>query len=135
MKRLLTMAAKFARNHEFNHALSARHCAIVAQGSKILGIGFNRHGWSFKQKGRYPVKKMNDNCCNVHAEVDALLRVSNRDDINGSTVYVVRTTKNGNLAMSQPCPMCSEILKEHGVKRAFFSISEDENAYGVVDFR
>jgi deoxycytidylate deaminase len=135
MKRLLEMAWKFARNHEFNPDMGFRHCAIVAQGSKVLGVGYNRHGWSSKQNGRYSARKMNENCCTVHAEVDALLKVSNRDDIRGSTVYVVRINKKNELAMSKPCEMCSQILKEHGVKRAFFSISEDENAYGVVDFR
>lgn len=133
--KLLDLAWKFARNHSFDPEMGFRHCAIVAKGSKVLGVGYNRHGWSSKQKGKYCSRKMNENCCTVHAEVDALLKVPNREDIQGATVYVVRVTKSNGLAMSKPCPMCSEILKEHGVKRAFFSISEDENAYGVVDFR
>jgi cytidine deaminase len=73
--------------------------------------------------------------CSVHAEVDALLKVASKEDIKGSTVYVVRINRKNELAMSKPCEMCEMILREHGVKRAFFSVSEDENAYGVVDFR
>ena len=135
MKRLLATAWKFARQHEFAPEMESRHCALVANGSKILGVGFNRQGWSAKQKGRYCKRKMNEGCCAVHAEVSALLRVANREDIKGSTVYVVRVTRNNLLAMSQPCVMCQAILREHGVRRAIFSVSSDENAYGVVDFR
>jgi deoxycytidylate deaminase len=135
MKRLLETAWKFARNHDFNPEMGFRHCALVAQGPKILGVGFNRHGWSSMQKGKFPSKKLKDGVCTVHAEVDALLKVSNREDLRGATVYVIRVNKQGQLAMSQPCPMCSEILREHGIKRAFFTVSENENAYGVVDFR
>jgi deoxycytidylate deaminase len=79
--------------------------------------------------------RLSPSCCTVHAEVDALLKVATREEIKGSTVYVVRVNKRNELAMSKPCEMCAEILREHGVKRAFFSVSEDENAYGVVDFR
>lgn len=135
MKRHLSTAWKFARNHDFNPQMDFRHCALVVQGNKILGVGFNRHGWSSKQQGKYSSRKLSNNCCTVHAEVDALLRVSNREDIQGSTVYVVRVIKLGQLAMSKPCPMCHQILREHGVKRAFFSISDDSDAYGIVDFR
>jgi len=135
MKRLLETAWKFVRNHEFNPEMGFRHCAIVAQGSKILGVGYNRHGWSSKQKGKYCARKQNSAMCSVHAEVDALLKVASKEDIKGSTVYVVRINRKNELAMSKPCPMCETILREHGVKRAFFSVSEDENAYGVVDFR
>jgi hypothetical protein len=84
------------------------------------------------QKGKFPSKKLKDGVCTVHAEVDALLKVSNREDLRGATVYVIRVNKQGQLAMSQPCPMCSEILREHGIKRAFFTVSENENAYGVL---
>lgn len=135
MKKLLNTAWKFAKNHEFDSKMTFTHCAIVARGSKILGIGYNRYGWSSKQKGKYCARKQNSAMCSVHAEVDALLKVASREDIKGSTVYVVRINRQNELAMSKPCPMCSQILQEHGVKRAFFSVSEDENAYGVVDFR
>ena len=135
MKRLLATAWKFARQREFAPEMESRHCALVATGSKILGVGFNRQGWSSKQNSRYGKNSIDNGRCSIHAEVAALLRVANREDIKGSTVYVVRVTKNNLLAMSQPCAMCQAILREHGVRRAIFSVSSDENVYGVVDFR
>lgn len=134
MKKLLDMAWKFARNHEFDPKMTFTHCAIVARGAKILGVGYNRHGWSSKQKGKYCTRKQDSATCSVHAEVDALLKVASREDIKGSTVYVVRINRQNELAMSQPCEMCQAILREHGVKKAFFSISDNENAYGVMKF-
>lgn len=133
--KLFDTAWKFARNHDFDPAITFMHCAIVAKGSKILGVGYNRYGWSSKQKGKYCARKLNSGTCSVHAEVDALLKVANREDIKGATVYVVRVNRKHELAMSKPCHMCEAILREHGVKKAVFSVSEDENAYGVVDFR
>jgi deoxycytidylate deaminase len=133
MKKFLSMACRFARNHAFAKEVDFPHCALVVSGSKVLGVGFNRHGWSSKQ-AKHSSKRAHG-CCTVHAEVDALLKVATREDVKGSTVYVVRINRHNQLAMSKPCEMCSEILREHGVKRAFFSVSEDENAYGVVDFR
>lgn len=131
--KLLDTAFRFARTHEFQQ--NFRHCAIVARGAKVLGVGFNRYGWSSKQAGKYRTSLMDDGVCTVHAEVDALLKVASRDDIAGSTVYVVRINRQNELAMSKPCAMCEAILREHNVKRVFFSVSADENAYGVLNLR
>lgn len=134
MQKFLTLAWKFARQHEFSPSMTYAHCALVVKGSKVLGVGYNRLGWSSKQKGKYPARKQNSSTCSVHAEVDSLLKVSNRDEIQGSTVYVIRINRKSELAMSQPCEMCQVILREHGVKKAIFSISNNQEAYGVMKF-
>ena len=131
MKHLIA-AWKFARNHDFHPNMGFNHCAIVVgKGGKILSIGFNRYGWTSIQNRK---KYSNDKICSVHAEVDALLKLPNREDAQGSTVYVVRVNKSKELAMSAPCSMCEEILREHGVKKAIFSVNENENTFGTMRF-
>lgn len=129
MKHLLN-ALKFARTHDFNPRMGFNHCAIVVKSNRILSVGFNRYGWSSIQNRKYNSKKI----CSVHAEVDALLKLANRDDAKGATIYVVRLNKLKQSAMSCPCEMCQVILCEHGVKKAVFSINENENVFGTMKF-
>ena len=133
MHKFLKMAWKRALSHQFPENQGFRHCAVLASGSKLMAIGYNRSGWSSEQAYKYNTKKLD--CCTVHADVDALLKLKNRDASKGATIYVIRVTRKGELAMSKPCPMCSMILKEHGVRKAVFSIDSDNNTFGVVDFR
>lgn len=51
----------------------------------------------------------------------------------GSTVYVARTSKeNGRMVMARPCANCYRALKNKGVKRVEYTISDNE--YGVITF-
>ncbi|GAF74312.1 unnamed protein product, partial [marine sediment metagenome] len=62
---------------------------------------------------------------NAHAEN----RVTRKLDY-GSTVYVVRVLKNGELANARPCKSCVTIMKLRGVRRCYYSIMNNE--YGVL---
>jgi len=50
----------------------------------------------------------------------------------GGIVYVVRVLRSGELAKARPCRKCRQIMKFHGVKRCFYSISDNE--YGIIEF-
>jgi pyrimidine deaminase RibD-like protein len=97
MKKFLSMACRFARNHAFAKEVDFPHCALVVSGSKVLGVGFNRHGWSSKQ-AKHSSKRAHG-CCTVHAEVDALLKVATREDVKGSTVYVAKCVPRSCVSM------------------------------------
>jgi tRNA(Arg) A34 adenosine deaminase TadA len=49
----------------------------------------------------------------------------------GATVYVARSTRNGELAMAKPCSRCMAIMKSHHVKKIYYTISNEQ--YGVIE--
>lgn len=59
----------------------------------------------------------------LHAEIRCLLHTQHTDR-NGSVIYVYRETKNQEPALAKPCAFCMEALKEAGIKKVYFTISE-----------
>jgi len=62
-----------------------------------------------------------------HAEARVMLKAG-----WGSTVYVARVMKNGELALSKPCANCERMMRARGVKKVYYSISQNE--YGCLIF-
>lgn len=48
----------------------------------------------------------------------------------GAVVYVVRVLADGKLAMAKPCKTCQSVMRLKGVKRCYYSISNNE--FGVM---
>lgn len=62
---------------------------------------------------------------NTHAEARVVRKLD-----QGSTVYVVRIQRNGELTLARPCNSCQKAMRGRGVKKCYYSISEHE--YGVI---
>jgi tRNA(Arg) A34 adenosine deaminase TadA len=63
-----------------------------------------------------------------HAEA----RLCRKLDI-GSVIWVVRVSRrDGSFRLARPCVHCEKILRQSGVRRCFYSISETE--YGTLEF-
>lgn len=56
-----------------------------------------------------------------HAEA----RLCNKVD-RGARVYVCRVLKNGQMALSKPCPRCMSVMRSHGVASVTYSIGPNE---------
>ena len=131
MNRHIDMALSFARSYEHDPSLPAVVTAMIISGGRVLSVGYNSRANSGLQE-RY---KTNPHCNSVHAEVDAILNVRRKIDLTGSKVVVVRrlkydTAKNPFLALAKPCTMCQAVLYSYGIKRALYTISNNE--YGVM---
>jgi len=118
-KRFLKRAANMAKKREVDFH---NHCTIITKGPKVVAIGYN----SYKNDPRHlsdehvrgvPGRNLRHGV-GPHSEISALQQVS---DPTGVTVYVVRVMKNGELAESKPCEVCTEALQEAGVKRVVWS--------------
>jgi cytidine deaminase len=48
----------------------------------------------------------------------------------GSIVYVVRTRRDGSLAIARPCRRCQSAMRLRGVRYCYYSINDTE--YGVL---
>lgn len=55
----------------------------------------------------------------LHAEINALLPLISRKDINWKDVqmYTYREWKDGTKALSKPCPSCQRLIRELGIKK------------------
>jgi len=98
-----TRLKRRARNEANNSPLMYQLGAVIFKGGKMLSSGFN-YG-------------------SIHAEHSAIRRA--KMDIRGADIFVVRVNKTG-FAMAKPCPNCQLLLKENGIKRAFYSNSNGE---------
>lgn len=58
-------------------------------------------------------------------------RLARKLDV-GSTVYVARVTRSGELANAKPCKTCMTALRRKGVKRVYFTV--DQHVYDWIDF-
>jgi len=63
-------------------------------------------------------------------EAHAEFRVSKKLDV-GSVVYVIRIRRgNKRVCLAKPCETCLTVLKHRGVKKIYYSISE--NKKGII---
>ena len=96
---------------------------VAVYGHKIISSGCN------SSKTHPAQKKLNiyrfdvDTPATIHAEVSALLPLISRKDINFSDVslYVYREYKNGNPAISRPCPSCMALIRQLGIRKIYYS--------------
>lgn len=59
------------------------------------------------------------------AEAHAEFRISYKLDV-GSTVYVIRLRRGDKkVRLAKPCETCQTVMRAKGVKRVYYSISED----------
>lgn len=58
----------------------------------------------------------------LHAEVAALIN----SPIPAHTIIIARITRDGELALAKPCPICQLAIREAKVKRTFFTNEKGE---------
>lgn len=98
--------------------------AIVVYKHKIISSGCNSYVTNPLQK-RYNRFRFDTDTTthSKHAELESLLPLINRRDIDFSrvSVYVYRQHKSGELACARPCPSCEALIKELGIKNIYYS--------------
>ena len=89
--------------------------SIVVNNGEIIGYGHNKCLSNGRIVGG-----------SIHAEIDALLDIhgDNRRYRKGSTVYVCRINRRGDLQLAKPCHACEVKMKKMKVKTVYYSTSE-----------
>lgn len=88
--------------------------AVIVYKKYILGLGYNKNKTS--PKANHPYK-------HLHAEESALINAAiNHDNVIGSTLYLYRKNKKGELSNARPCPYCMKAVKDAGIKRICYTI-------------
>lgn len=132
MNKFLRIAINCAHNYTYDEGLDYYLCAVLTKSNKILSIGFNKiqtnrfvEYYADRAKGMY-----RDFHVTTHAEMDAVMQVRHKTDLNGARIYVARSRKIGDTGLARPCLICQHMLHSHGIKRAYYTISDEE--YGVM---
>lgn len=96
-----------------------RHGAIVVKSGRVISTSCNKNNNNpahfcddlFNEHRKY---------ISTHAEVAALKGVS-PDQAKGAVVYVGRLLRSGEPGLSKPCPECTKVLNEMGVKKVVYT--------------
>lgn len=110
-KSFLALACKAAESS----SCEQKHGAVVVKAGRVLAIGYNKTRNSSISLGDTTSFKH----CTIHAEIDALSRVS---DPRGCIVYVARVNRRGKPRFSRPCNNCYRHMLKRGIKRVVFTI-------------
>lgn len=94
---------------------SNKHGAVVVKAGKIVSRGFNK----FKNDPKRIPEQFIKSHCSRHAEWVAIKSAG--CNIKGADIYVARINNQGVDRMSKPCPACSSLIRESGIKRVFYT--------------
>ena len=100
---------------EFSTHPKARIGAAIVKGGSLIAVGFNREDKKNSQSGYY----------DFHAEQSAILSTAYKYgvgyDLRGCKLYVVRVFRNGELSMSKPCSVCSDLIRKSGIRKVYYT--------------
>lgn len=125
----LRMALRKIESEDFSEKIQQRHVAVIAKAGRILAVGRNRNkthpeSITLDENGDRILKS-------IHAELDAIFKVKNKEQLRGATIYVARLGRGGDPGMSCPCTMCQALIGKYGLKRAVFTT---DYGIGVLEF-
>lgn len=121
-------------NSSFYHEqLTAKHAAIIVNGNRIIGQGVNVHKTHtmavrpilWKKSGR-----ILECAWTIHAEMNAIRSVRNKELLIGATIYVARMSDRHGLRLSCPCDSCQYYINFYGIKKIVYTT--DDNVWHEV---
>lgn len=135
MHRYLEKAMGYCLTHDYNPELSFHHCAIIVKGGSIVSIGYNDLKVNgFVEHYSQVCRNKRHYCMSTHAEMSAILKARRKIDLRGSKIFVARRSfldKKDLYAMSRPCVICTHILSDFNITRAYYTI--DNSTYGIMN--
>ena len=94
--------------------------SVLVNKNSIISVGNN----SYKT---HPLLKHRTEWPFLHAEQHAIIR-RGLDNCEGLDLYVVRILKNFNYAISYPCDVCKQLIKEVGIRNVYYIDEKGEFA-------
>lgn len=118
--RYLKIAVDELRGRELDPDLTSHHAAVIVSGGRVQSVGINKH-----KKNGFIKSFQHHDFCNTHAECDAVLKARRKIDLRNAKIYVARLRKDGQIGNSKPCEMCALVLQRYGIRRVYYTISDD----------
>lgn len=123
MREFLRIAKKEAEKSDAHQQMSA----LVIYKGKIISCAHN----SLKTNPtQYKINK--DSIHSTHAEIAAITRImSSRKDIDwGRTkLLVYRKRRNQEYGLAKPCPICSQLINQMGIKHLYYTCNDGHVAH------
>lgn len=96
-----------------------KHGAVIVRGGSVLAVGHNKWRNILSNVVTNAYNNQRNGDVAVHAEIDALSRVSNP---NGATIYIARISPKGKPLLSKPCPACAKALDDAGISKIVYTV-------------
>ena len=94
---------------------------VVFKGKRILSWGFKQIRTSNAIPDRF--KKFIEA---LHAEQHAIMRVPNKELLNGASLLVIRINRNGKLTNARPCKNCMRTINYFKISNIYYSNENGE---------
>ena len=107
--------------------------AVAVYKHKIISSGTNSYKTNPIQKKYNKYRYSVDKGHTLHAEMECLLPLMSRKDIdfNRLSLYIYRENKNGSLAIAKPCESCRQLIKALGIKKIYYT---SDDSYVAENF-
>lgn len=103
-----------------------RYGAIIVKNDEVIATGYNgaprgeenccECGFCQREALGIPKGERYELCVSVHAEANAIISAS-RQEMLGSTIYIVGFEVDGTRANSSPCLMCRRLIRNAGITK------------------
>ena len=98
-------------------------CVIVYK-NKVISVGWNIEKENPVQKKYNRYRGYNTDKYNnyIHAEMKAIISVKDMViDWDKASIFVYREYKDGNPAPAKPCPACTKVITDLGIKNIYYT--------------
>lgn len=135
MHKYLRMAMAYAADYDYDEPMEYHLCAIIVRGGSVVSVGYNKRSTNaFVEHYGDMARGERDWCLSTHAEMDAVLRARGKIDLKGCKIFVARKRKiDGSCAIARPCEICRHVLFNYGIRRAYYTISNEEFGQLKID--
>ncbi len=100
-------------------------CVVTEGNHRIISSGCNSTKTHPLQKQLNKERFDLDSNHSLHAETAALLPLMKEDiDFSKVEIYTHRNYKDGHLAMARPCPSCTKLIKQLGIKKIWYTTTD-----------
>ena len=110
---------------ERSTCLRRKYGAVIVKDDEILSTGYNGSprgeknccdvGYCYREHEHIPHGERYEDCCGVHAEMNAIISASRREMI-GAVLYLAGQEADGSpIAGIKPCGICQKLIKNAGI--------------------
>lgn len=115
------LATAFARISSHREYLIG---AVLVKNGNVLSSATNIHK-SHPVQRKYNAFRNMDGSDNhtheLHAEINCMLKVKNKQLLKNSSIYVSRIGKDDVIRIAKPCKACQAALKDYGIKDLYYT--------------
>lgn len=124
-QRFFALAREASKKSDFRQKMG---CVVVYK-NHVISEGHNQTKTHPLQviydKERPQIADGFKNAHSLHAESAALFKIKDMDiPWNKVDVYIYRSLKSKDFGLAKPCPSCTALIKELGIKRVHYTSNE-----------